>query len=707
MGLNRSKNMPKIIKITFAAIAVLLVLTPFSAAGQSIGREDFFNIDSYYDLHDRQEIPAVLVKLTDKLYFYADKDWWQGLESSERQSLEVTFYNMSVEFEKRTYPELTSVFGPEPDPDKRTTVLIHPMIREAGGYFNSGDVYSAIQYPKSNERKMVYLNSRHIGKTEADYFLAHEFMHLITANQKDLLRGIAEEVWLNEARAEYTATILGHDDTYKGSNLMKRVNDFLADPRVSLTEWLNKKEDYGVVNLFTQYLVDHYGVKILVDSLQSGKTGIESINHALAKQNYDKDFSDIFTDWAIALLVNDCSLGEKYCYLNEHLQSLRVTPTFYYLPRSKTVLSSQHSTTYWALNWHRFMGGQGNLVLNFNGGDRVEFAIPYLICRSNNDCSVDFIDLDKEQKGQISFSDFGAEYSSLTLMPFIKSKTEGFNGKESSISFSWDVAIGMEEKEEKGKSELISQLSAHIENLRKQTVEHKAKISALLSDNGSFYSCQIINSNLSSGITNSAEVRCLQEFLKAQGPDIYPQGLITGNFFALTQQAVVRFQEKYASEILFPLGLQRGTGYVGASTRAKINQLMGSLSLLGEENEMVKEILDKIELLEKEIKENQLKLDSLLSDNGSFYSCQIINSNLSSGITNSAEVRCLQEFLKAQGPDIYPQGLITGNFFALTQQAVVRFQEKYASEILFPLGLQRGTGYVGASTRAKINELLR
>ena len=74
---------------------------------------------------------------------------------------------------------------------------------------------------------------------------------------------------------------------------------------------------------------------------------------------------------------------------------------------------------------------------------------------------------------------------------------------------------------------------------------------------------------------------------------------------------------------------------------------------------------------------------------------------------NSKEVRCLQEFLKSQGSEIYPEGLITGNFLNLTQLAVIRFQEKYATEILNPLGLGKGTGYVGPLTRAKINQFLR
>ena len=70
------------------------------------------------------------------------------------------------------------------------------------------------------------------------------------------------------------------------------------------------------------------------------------------------------------------------------------------------------------------------------------------------------------------------------------------------------------------------------------------------------------------------------------------------------------------------------------------------------------------------------------------------------------DVIFLQIFLKSQGLEIYPEGIVSGWFGPLTKKAVIRFQEKYTLDILAPWKIAEGTGFVGSTTRTKINEIL-
>lgn len=550
-------------KKVFLALIFFLAL---SFAQHSRAASDLvnFNVDENFERDANSQTQALLVKTAPNLYFYIQQDWWQAQAPAKQQDILAGLDVLSFEFSNKIYPTLTSVFGQEwrlgVDGDPKITVLLHVMKEGYGGYYRSTDEHLKLQVPASNEREMIYLPVAQIDNAyKLKVFLAHEFVHMITFNQKDRLQGVEEDVWLNEARAEYAASILGYNSVYEGSNLQSRVRDFLERPSDSLTEWSNIKYDYGVANVFTQYLVDQYGINMLSDSLKLKSVGIASINEMLKKNGYGEDFAQIFTNWTIASVVNNCAGSPRHCYLAQNLKNLRISPTLNFLPLSgNSSLTVTNVTKNWAGNWQKIIGGAGDLKLEFSSLAGVNFKVPYLIFDKENNYSVNFLVLDKNQKGQILIEDFGEKYNSLVIIPSLQTKTAGFTEAEFTYPYTFKVSIFGQAAEED--PALIQQLLAQIESLKKQ-------IAALLAGGAvaGQVSCDAITSNLYVGISNPLQVRCLQEFFKLQGVNIYPEGMVTGVFGSFTKAATVRFQKKY--------GILQ-TGFVGILTRTKINQLL-------------------------------------------------------------------------------------------------------------------------------------
>lgn len=560
-------------KLTLIFIVILFFSIGIGIDAAILGEKRNFFIEPDYDLSEREEVTATLIKITPELYFYVDEKWWNF---SPQNEILQTISSLGEEFRNNIYLTLTSTFGSEwrtgIDNDSRITILIHPMVKEAGGYFSSKDEYPKLQVTNSNEREMIYFNSEYIRSFYAKSFLAHELTHLITFNQKERVQGVEEEIWLNEARAEYAPTLAGFDDVYEGSNLERRVQIFSEQPSDSITEWQGKKSDYGSINLFVQYLVDHYGIEILTDSLHSQETGIESINLALERNGFEIDFSQIFIDWTLAVLINDCNYGSKYCYLNQNLRNFHVVPRTNFLPLSgKSTLTIAEVTKDWAGNWYKIIGGNGTLKITFTSSSNTSFIVPYIIQSRTGSYTIDFLELNEFSEDEISVADFGKDDIALFLIPSLQKKTSGFSGAEPFYSFSWSASI-IETQEE---ADLIKQLLSQIEVLKAEITRVQDQINTVLAAKGQKPQCQKIENNLYYGLMSNTEVKCLQEFLENQGPEIYPEGLVTGNLLSLTRAAVIRFQEKYAQEILAPWELTEGTGYVGSTTRAKINEILG------------------------------------------------------------------------------------------------------------------------------------
>jgi len=115
---------------------------------------------------------------------------------------------------------------------------------------------------------------------------------------------------------------------------------------------------------------------------------------------------------------------------------------------------------------------------------------------------------------------------------------------------------------------LIAQLQAQIAQLQKQLTEVGGTPAVW---------CHDFNTSLRYEDTGS-EVEALQAVLEKEGlygPPSMKSKDSPSYFGDYTASAVVSFQEKYRKDILEPLGLTHGTGFVGKSTRTELNTLYG------------------------------------------------------------------------------------------------------------------------------------
>jgi hypothetical protein len=126
--------------------------------------------------------------------------------------------------------------------------------------------------------------------------------------------------------------------------------------------------------------------------------------------------------------------------------------------------------------------------------------------------------------------------------------------------------------------------------------------------------------------------------------------------------AVMRFQTKYRRQVLDVWRLPSATGYVGITTRLKMNSLLKNITT---------------------------SCPAFVEYNGGL-----------SGIMQSEEIRRTQEILEQL--DLY-NGPLNGTWDAATNAAMIRFQETFSDVMLKPWNLSKGTGYKFKTTNVFLN----
>ncbi|MBM3945771.1 MAG: hypothetical protein FJ315_00005 [SAR202 cluster bacterium] len=305
----RAVALPTPPDLDLAALTEALRGLPAGTASQRVSRalvppkvgqsESFFVVD----MDDRKvrTVAATLRQVSHNAYWYVE----DGVSVRDEDIAQAV-----AAFEEQVLPRVAAIFGPKTGPPllERLTVL-HARLQGAAGYFSGNDLFTKAVHEYSNERPMLYMNTRafRVGSPLYQAVLAHELQH---AFHNDADPG--EDTWVNEGLSELAAETAGFT--------AELVGEYADRPLTPLTEWPMEPRQsaphYGAANLFMRYLFEHYGGVERVRSLvQQPGDSIAGIDADLRGNGYDTTFAQVFRDWLAANLLGQQGRG-RYQYLD-------------------------------------------------------------------------------------------------------------------------------------------------------------------------------------------------------------------------------------------------------------------------------------------------------------------------------------------------------------------------------------------------------
>ncbi|OGZ60840.1 MAG: hypothetical protein A2919_02195 [Candidatus Spechtbacteria bacterium RIFCSPLOWO2_01_FULL_43_12] len=415
----------KIILKIFLVSCLLLLVSVSAAQAQSV----IFRVDQGFDQYNRTQLTATLQLEGQKAQYYIEDTYWNGQSGTSRAQILSTLDDVSSSFDGQIYPAVTGVFGSEWNPgidgSSKITILISDLKNGIGGYFRDNDEHPKTVVADSNEREMFYMNTDFLGASrQLKAFAAHEFQHLINYNQKNRLRNANEEVWLNELASEIAPSIAGLNQPYSGSNLQSRVSTFLDEASNPLTRWSGQSGDYGIVSVFGNYLRDHYGDTFFTNITQNSLTGFNAINNSLALQGKIETYPEVFRNWAVAVLLNNCNVlpANTFCYLNPDLGYDNLHIQFDGGVESGSSFTNTYSSYPWEGRWYSYerdiqpKPDDHIFTFTFNNNSNSEFTLPYVVYSTDGAPKVYYLEIESG-RGKFYVENFGYTVSKVVAMP--------------------------------------------------------------------------------------------------------------------------------------------------------------------------------------------------------------------------------------------------------------------------------------------------
>ena len=316
----------RLARIFFALFLLGLGFSPaFGVLAQSAPTTFF--VESDFDVLNRSEITASPVGVFEHSRIYVETEYFGQLSAANQVAFTTAVNAAAQQFDTLTYPGLRDLFGSEPRPgidnDDRLSILFTPMVQDFGGYVNTGDLMSASS-GRGNEQEMFYVNAKVALDARLPGFMAHEFQHLISHQQKFENLKLSEEVWLNELRSEYAPIYLNLFTGPAARQVSSRLKAFLNDPSDGLMEWQNDSGDYGSVAIFGYYLGDRFGAPLFRTMTRVPSIGKTSIESGLKAFDINLNFDTLYGQWLAALLVNNPNFGSAFSFKQAELRGFTV-----------------------------------------------------------------------------------------------------------------------------------------------------------------------------------------------------------------------------------------------------------------------------------------------------------------------------------------------------------------------------------------------
>ena len=260
-------------------------------------------------------------------------------------------------YEEQVRPSIVSTFGdianPGLDGDPRL-VIIHTMLDGAAGYFGSKDSFSNEVHPHSNQREIIYLDTRAVehGVDTHLAIVAHELQHAVHFD-----KDVGEESWVNEGLSEVATELAGYR--------VQSPRAFMRRPHTQLNYWPDSPRStiphYGASALFFAYVSQRVGgaakLTELVNEPLDGIAGVESFLN-----DYGLSWLQVFADWVAANYLD--ADDDRYGYAD---RDVGVGPVRTLVPgKEQRDRLPQYSARYYRLD-----NGANSGTISFKGDTEV------------------------------------------------------------------------------------------------------------------------------------------------------------------------------------------------------------------------------------------------------------------------------------------------------------------------------------------------